>query len=131
MLNRGQLIALPMGAIFLSFSLAQNVTANTNTAQNVAKKEISHITQQLIQQSILITRGTRRGQLTEHETKTLWKEQKHIRHTKRIFRKDNVLNTAEQKTLMRMLAIASKNIKRELNDDEKRPRLSKHSSLHH
>ena len=125
MSDRGQFIAHSMGAIFLSLLLIESATAKNShyDSHRIAKMQMT--------QAGLISKGMRTGQLTDEETRSLLREQKYIRQLELRYRKDKVLGSHETNILITRLRQAAYNINREMYDNDRRPRLSKHGALHH
>lgn len=71
-------------------------------------------------QTMRIQQGVRNGELTRHETQQLVREQKHIRHEKRLARADGQVTRRERKHIRHEQRVASRDIYRQKHDRQDR-----------
>lgn len=74
--------------------------------------EAAKVDRRQVRQQVRITQGVQNGSLTRRETKTLRRQQRHIRRTERRAKADGVVTVKEQRALNRKQNRASRSIAR-------------------
>jgi hypothetical protein len=100
------------GILFLAFIFGMTYFALAQSTPTVGKRQLN--------QSTRIADGVASGDLTRNEIKQLHRQQKHIRHEKRVAKADGVVTRRERSHIRRDQRIANKSIYIQKNDAQKR-----------